>query len=596
MRAGLSEAEALQAGSLNPRSSWRAFVAVAPFLRPFLRQLGLVSLADIALTFLFLIPPFLTAKLIDEAFPQRDAGLAGSLVLAIFGTALATQAIRSMREFVYGAVDIRLRLNMRNAMVRRLQALSLETVEARPIGQYLYRSSIDSDRVADVLVRVLPTLNMVVEFAIILAVSTYVDPLITSIVLLFLVPWAILFTWVTNIGRVLDRRRLRCAELRDAGMLQGLSSMDTVKAFGRQRSELRKFTERATATQRVANTGYLILVGFEFVTQRLLPYLRQTLVFLYFAKRVVGGEMTLGATVPMIAYLNRINYPIERIINFVNWVRQVMVSAERMMQILDVRPEILSPLPAPRVAAAEAISLQAVTAERSGRVVLDQVSLDLRRGETVAVVGPSGAGKSSLISTVLRLVDPASGRVVVGGLDLRQLDLQSYLNRTATVLQDTFLFSGSLRDNLRFARPDASDDELRAALVQVDLLDWFLALPAGLDSDLQSGTALSVGQRQRLGIARALLNRPDAIFFDEPTSALDAQTEQELMQVIRSACEGRIAILVTHHVAAVRWVDRVVVLDQGRIVQQGPFEQLERQPGLFRQLLGESPDALVSQP
>lgn len=577
----ITEQDSLREGTYNPRNSWRAFVFVFPFLRPYLRKVILVSLLDIVLTFLFLIPPWYAKFLVDEAFPGRNWSLATTLIALMIGTALITQLVRGTREYIYGYVATRLPLDMRNAMYGHLQRLSMETLDARPVGQYQYRIGVDADRVSDTLVRLVPTLNMVVEFAIILAFSTYADPLITGFVLLFLVPWAVLFWWVTNIGRVLDRRRLHCAELRDAGMLQGLTAMGFLKSAGLERFEFRKFTTRAAATQRVANTGYLILIPFEFVTQRLLPYLRQTLVFLYFARKVVLGEMTLGMTVPLIAYLNRINYPLERIINFWNWIRQTMISAERMMQILEVKPAIVSPSTPMPLPSDPRIELQGVRLVRGGRTILDDVSLTLEPESVTAIVGPSGAGKSTLGSLLLRLADPDAGRVMLGGIDLREFEMNRYLREVAVVLQETFVFAGSMAENLKFAYGDATEANMWHALEEVDLADWVRELPGGLDEDLQGGAAMSEGQKQRLGLARALLAQPRWLVLDEPTSALDAQTEAKVMETIERIAQGRTTLLITHRLDTVRGADRIIVLESGKVVEQGTYEELIKMDGLF---------------
>jgi ABC-type multidrug transport system fused ATPase/permease subunit len=337
------------------------------------------------------------------------------------------------------------------------------------------------------------------------------------------------------------------------------------------------------ALQRVSAQGYLILVGFEFLTQRLLPFLKTTTIFLYLARKVILGQMTLGMTVPMIAYLGRLAFPIERIVNFGCWIWQTMVSAERMMQILQTEPTVQDKANALKLEHFTGhVRFEGVGFDRPelGPVLRD-IDLTLEPGKRIAVVGPSGAGKSTLLGLVLRYHDPLLGRVLADGHDLRDLDRPSYLHHCGTVMQETFIFGGSLRDNLRMVKPSATDEELMEAIARAELAPWVSTLPDGLDQDLDSGNGLSVGQRQRIGIARALLPDAPLLLLDEPTSALDAETEAQVMATLRSVSKDRATLHVTHRLGTVIDADEIVVLETGRIVQRGTHSELMSQPGLY---------------
>ncbi|MGV3618126.1 MAG: ABC transporter ATP-binding protein [Fimbriimonas sp.] len=579
----MKETEALSQGFGYRRNAWRAFRFVLPFLRPHLRRMLLVCLIDISIVLINLAIPWFGKTVIDQAFPQRDWNGVATIAGSVAGLALLAYALTGMRTFLYNVTELRLGLDIRRRMYGHLQRLSLDTVEALPVGQQQFRITTDADRVAHMLVRILPTATMLVEFALILTAAAYVEPILTMVVLAFLVPWTILFVWVTHYGRVLDRKRLRFCELRDAGILQAASSFGVIKSLGRTRREVRRNGKTSVALQRISAQGYLILVGFEFLTQRILPYAKTTTIYLYLARKVVLGQMTLGMTVPMIAYLGRLAFPLERIVNFGCWIWQTMVSAERMMQILQTEPAIQDRPNAVKLAAFSGrVDLEAVSFERPGRgLVLAGVSLSLEPGRRVAVVGPSGAGKSTLLGLVLRYHDPVEGRVTVDGHDLRDVDRTSYLNQSASVMQETFIFGGSVADNLRVVKPSATEDEMRQALEGVDLGAWLAALPDGLDQDLDSGQALSVGQRQRIGIARALLVDAPLLLLDEPTSALDAETEAGVMRTLDAVSAGRATLLVTHRLGTVETADEIVVLDAGRVVQRGTHAELMAEPGLY---------------
>lgn len=589
----LSEDESLRIGSDFRRSAWSAFLFCLPYLKPHLRRLVLVSLADICLVFLIAILPWYGTLLIDRAFPDHDVRLAITLVILFVITGIIAQGVTALRTYLYGYVELRIPFDLKTKLYRHVQRLSLNTIERTPVGEYMFRINTDTDRVAHTIYRIIPTFNMVVEFVLILAFSTYTDPLITVIVLAFLIPWTILFYWVTSISRVLDRRRLRCCEFRDSGIQEAASSFGQIKAFGNTRLERFRNGRRSVAAQRVAVHGYLFLVPFEWLTQKVLPYAKNAIVFVYLAKKVILGQMSLGMTVPLTAYLTRLNFPIERIVNFANWVRQTMISVERMMQILQTEPSIKDKHAAIRIERFSGrLRLNHVSYHRAGTSQqLHEISLTLEPGRKVAVVGPSGAGKSTLIATILRMIAPDSGAVLIHdevqgeNISLQDVALDTFLSQTACVVQETFVFGGTIAENLRFAKPDASDEEVIVALDKVGLLDWVLSMPDGIDQDISSGAMISIGQRQRLGIARAILAEPALLILDEPTSALDATTEAEIVKLLSEFGQGRAVLLVTHRLDTVVDADEILVFDRGHVVQRGTHYELGAVSGLYRDLL-----------
>lgn len=579
----MNEQEALERGDGFRRNSWKAFVFVLQFLRPHLSRLFLVCLSDISIVLVNLSIPWFAKVLVDQAIPHQDGALATKIIISVALLLLLVYGLVGLRTFLYNSTEQLLQLGLRKKMYTHLQKLSLDTIESIPFGEHQFRVTTDSDRIAHMLVRILPTLTMLVEFALIVTAAIYVEPILTVIVLLFLIPWTALFVWVTHYGRILDRRRLRFCEMRDAAILQAATSFGTIKGAGRVRTEIRRTGTISVALQRISAQGYLILVGFEFATQKLIPYLKTTTIYLYLAHRVIAGAMTLGTSLPMIAYLGRLAFPIERIVNFGCWIWQTMVSAERMMQILQTEPAIVDRFDAvslpPLTGRVELINVS-FSRKKLG-IVLDNVSIELRPGTLTAIVGPSGAGKSTLVNIILRLAEPISGAVLVNGMDLRELKRESFIHQVALVSQDTYIFNGSVRDNLLIARPQASDEEILRALRDVELKEWMEKLPQGLSQDLASGTALSNGQRQRIGIARAILANSRFVILDEPTSALDPKTEAEVFRLLLKATRDKTTLLVTHRLATSTVADEIIVMNQGRIVERGSHEELLNQKGLY---------------
>lgn len=583
----MTEAEARVSAESYRQNSWKAFVFVLRFLKPQWRRLLLVCLIDISISLINLTIPWFGKFIIDQAFPQRDWNLTLTIALGIAALTALVYSLSGLRTFLYNTAEMLIGLGIRETMYRHLQKLSLDTVESVPVGQQQFRVTTDADRIAHMLVRILPTATMLVEFALILAIASYVEPILTMIVMGFLIPWTILFIWVTHYGRILDRRRLRFGELRDAGILQAAASFPTIKAFNRVRSELRRNVSANLAVQRVAAQGYLILVGFEFATQKLIPFLKSTTIYLFLIRKVVFGEMTLGMTVPMIAYLSRLSFPLERIVNFGCWIWQTMVSAERLMHILTTEPAIQDPPGAKRVDQVQGrLELTDVGFHRdSVGQVLNGINLTLEPGTTTAIVGPSGAGKSTILGMLLRFIQPASGTIKLDGHDLLQVDRTSYLRHCGTVMQDTYIFAGSVADNLRISKPEATDDELKDVLARVELAEWLAGQEDGLEHDLDGGNGLSAGQKQRIGIARAILADPPILLLDEPTSALDAETEAQIVDMLRDVSKGRTTLVVTHRLETITDADQIIVLDRGEIVERGTHDDLLVQDGLYAELV-----------
>lgn len=307
----------------------------------------------------------------------------------------------------------------------------------------------------------------------------------------------------------------------------------------------------------------------------------------YGATRVLAGKLTTGDVVVFFAYVTSFYSPMKAIARSTNTFTRASVGLERIAEVLSVRSEVTDrpdARPVPRLRGH--IVLQNVSFEYvPGQLVLSNVNLNIAAGEKVAIVGATGAGKSTLVSLIPRFYDPSEGSVCIDGVDIRNYTLQSVREQTSLVLQESLLFSGSILDNIAFSSPEATNEQILAATIAANADEFIQRLPDGYQTVIsERGTTLSGGQRQRIAIARAILRNSPILILDEPTTGLDASSERKVMEALERVATGRTTVMIAHHMTAVRLADRIVVLDRGRVAEQGTLEELLACNGRFARL------------
>jgi ABC-type multidrug transport system fused ATPase/permease subunit len=470
-----------------------------------------------------------------------------------------------------------------------LQRLSLSYFDRREVGRTMSRVTNDVDNLTELITSGVVT-AVADSFTLvgILVIMLYMS-LSLSLTAFVILPFMVGFIWFFGQrSRQAYRRTRRTISGVTSHIEESVSGMKEIQAHSKEGASLRTFDD-ANVRNLQANIDAARVQSLFFPAVGVFSAVGLALVLWAGGSAYITNPSTMpwGVLFAFIQYLNRFFFPIQNLSMFYNNVQSAMSGAERIVDLLDTEvdvPEAVDATALPPVAGA--IRFERVTFSYTPDApVLRDFDLAVAPKETLAIVGPTGAGKTTLINLIYRFYDPQEGRITVDGHDLRAVTLASLRNQMAIVLQDPFLFAGSIRDNIRYGRPDATDDDVVAAATAVGAHAFIVALPKGYDTDVgERGVRISMGQRQLISFARALLVDPAILILDEATSSVDAYTELVIQGALAEILRGRTAFVIAHRLSTVRSADRIVVLDAGRIVEEGDHQRLLAQRGLYRRL------------
>jgi ATP-binding cassette subfamily B protein len=547
------------------------------YVKPYWRRLALVLTLTLLGTALSLYLPLLSRALIDRALLGRDSTALLQIVLAFFGLTVASFLLNVIGGLSYTRTSADILFDMRLALFTHLQRLSPRFYARTPLGQIASRINGDIgeiQRVASELV--LAWVGNVVFLVGTVVILLKLDPV------LFAVSLALLPVSLWALVKYRDRLERSVADLRDRGagvgsfLIETLQGMKLVVSLNAQQREIARFRSQNDAfiasLMRMRRLTYL-----SGGVPGLLLSLGSAAVFFIGGYRVINGAITLGTLVAFVAYQMRLLGPIQGMMGLYASLATARVSLRRVHEILDTPVDVLEP--------ATAVDLNSVRGEVTfddvtlsfdrGAPVLDGISLSIRAGERVALVGRTGEGKSTIADLLVRHLDPDRGSITLDGHDLRTLRLADLRRHVVVVDQDPFVFHATIAENIRYARPDATDADVLEAARAAGLSDLIGRLPEGiLTSAGERGRALSAGERQRLAVARAFLADPAVLVLDEATGALDPATEAEVVSGYEAVMRGRTTIVITHRLELARRAERIIVLDGGRIVEEGTAETL----------------------
>jgi ATP-binding cassette subfamily B protein len=563
-----------------------------PFARPHAGTIAAGFVLTLAGTAASLIPPYLTMPLLDGVLIPYQNGQAveSSLVVwllsGLAGAAVLAWLLDWARAFVLAWVSERVSADLRNRTYSHLQRLSLEFFGGRRTGDLIARIGSDTDRLCNFLS------THLIDFA-----TDILMMLMTAAILLTIDPWLALATlcpfplivWLVYAvrGRLLRGYRRSAVAWSDmtSVLADTIPGIRVVKAFAQEQREIDRF-EHSNQRVQTANNRLNRIWAFFGPTVTLLTTTGLLVVWSFAAWRVSHQEITVGVLTAFLAYIARFYARIESLIRMASTTQRAAASAQRIFEILDRVPSVPEPVrPVHPGRVKGRIELHGVRFKYGTREVLHGIDLNINPGDMIGLVGPSGAGKSTLINLICRFYDVAAGAILVDGVDIRSIRVEEYRRHIGIVLQDPFLFYGTVAENIAYGRPDATRAEIVAAARAARAHEFILRLPDGYDSLVgERGQLLSGGERQRIAIARALVIDPAILVLDEATSSVDTETERAIQAALENLIRGRTTIAIAHRLSTLRRADRIIVLEDGNIAEIGSHRELLRIRGSYARL------------
>lgn len=572
----------------------RHFRRMMAYLVPHRRYVALVLALMMAAAVFSQSGPYLLRIAIDRfmqgnglAFSERIRGL---LAIAGINLALATITWRlnTVRSYIMGKVGQKILLSMRQQLFVHIERLSFRFFDERPAGKIMSRITNDvgslNDLITNGVVNILTeSLNLVLIIGIMMAMNLKLALISFTVLPAFVALSLYLRPLIREAWRDVSKR----GSAINANLNESIQGVRVTQSFVREDANSAKFGGLLGNLQ--ASWMHAVGLGIAFgPAVQVISASGTCLVWWFGAGEIRAGHMEVGTLVAFTGYLGRFWQPISMITNFYNQVQVAMASAERVFGFLDTDPQVKD--------APDAVALPAVRGEvvfegvdfgyTDEKMVLRDINLHVQPGETIALVGPTGAGKTSIIGLINRFYDVQAGRITIDGYDIKQVTLDSLRSQVGIVLQDNFIFSGTVKDNIRYGRLEAGLDEITAAAQMANAVEFINELEDGFDTEVhERGATLSVGQRQLLAIARAIVANPAILVLDEATSNIDTHTEALIQEALERLMRGRTSFVVAHRLSTVRSADRIVVIREGRIAEVGSHnELLQIEDGIYRGL------------
>lgn len=572
---------------------WGQLKRLGVYLKPYGKQLIPVVIVMMILgTLTRLAVPFLISLAIDKAISPPEGESSTRLLYIYAGTMLVLYLIQwaanTYRIRYTNVIGQRVIYDIRHDIFKHIQKLSFNFFDKRPAGSVLVRITNDVNSLQDLFTN--GVVNVLIDCVQLLGIIIILLFLNFKLALAVMITVPLMFLVSTNVRKKIRRawQDVRTKQSRlNAHLSESIQGIRVTQAFTQEKENINFFTEMNMDNRLSWNKASALNQSFGPIIE-VTGAIGAFILFFYGAHLIESKEITIGLFFAFANYVGNFWEPINRLGQMYSQLLVAMASSERIFEFIDIQPTVDDKKQAVDLESIQGnIQFKNIVFEyEPGRQALRNISLDVKAGQSIAFVGHTGSGKSTMINLLSRFYDPVEGQVLIDGNDIRDVTIRSLRSQVSIVLQDTFIFSGTIVDNIRFGRLDATDEEVENAAKAVGAHDFISKLPDGYKTEVQErGNVISMGQRQLISFARALLADPRVLILDEATASIDTETELKIQEALKTLLHGRTSFIIAHRLSTIRHADKIVVLDHGVIMEEGSHEELIQLGGIYNGLI-----------